>query len=265
MKKSIFLSIFILLLQFVMTTPLTLTKAQQKQAYYAKIENDQTYFYSDPIDQDSSKLFILPQSYFVYLTDNANEEFYVAQYKELYGYVKKIDVTVMNGSPNTPYASASFTIADPEGLALYANPSFTNSMQLARLEYLSIVSTYYGTMSGENIPDLDNVWYYCRINQDQTDVFGYVYSYFCYKQSQIPTNTETFDIISQPVFELETTSTQPLSEIAMAFIVIGVSLPCLLIIYLLIKPSLQKGKFTKKRKPKKQHGDYFEFDENDLN
>lgn len=254
------------MLQLVMTSPfLTLTKAQQRQAFYAKVEDDQTYFYSDPVDQDSSKLFILPQSYFVYLTDDANDEFFVAQYKDLYGYVKKQEVTVMKGTPNTPFASANFTIADPEGLALYASPTFTNSLQLARLEYLTIISTYYGTMPGENVPDLENPWYYCKINQEQTDIFGYVYSYFCYKESSIPTNTESFDVIDSPSFDSTPVSSQPLSEVAMAFIVIGVSLPCLLIIYLLIKPSLQKGKFTEKRKPKKRHGDYFEFDENDLN
>lgn len=266
MKNSIFLSIFLLIFQFILSTPFHfLTNAEKKQSYYAKIEGDQTFFYSDPIDQDSSKMFILPQSYFVYLTDIANDDFFKAQYKDLYGFVKKQEVTVMNGSPKTPFASVSFTIANPEGLALYASPSFTNSTQLARVDYLTIISTYYGIMPGENIPDLDNSWYYCKINKDQTDIFGYAYSYFCYKISSIPTNTEIFEIINQPVFESTPSTSQPLSEVAMAFIVIGVSLPCLLIIYLLIKPSMKKNKLTEKRKTKKRHGDYFEFNENDLN
>ena len=265
MKKSIILSIFILF-QFVFSSPLLkISNAAQKQTFYAKVEKEESYFYSDPIDQDSSKMFVLPASYFVYLTDQAGDEFFVAQYKDLYGYVKKQDVTVMSGTPNTPFASANFTISNPEGVSLYASPSFSNSSKLARIEYLTIISTYYGSLPGENVPELENEWYYCKINQDENDIFGYVYSYFCYKESTIPTNTETFDVVENPAFEISPTLSQPLSEVAMAFIVIGVSLPCLLIIYLLIKPSLQKGKFTEKRKPKKRHGDYFEFDENDLN
>ena len=263
MKKNIIF--FIVLAFFLNFYNIQISSANQKSTFYAKVENDNIYFYSEPIDDQTSKLFILPKSYFVLLTDNANETFYYAQYKDLYGYVKKNEVVPMNGIPQTPYASANFTIMDLDGLAMYATPKFTNNNALTNIEYQTIISTYYGQMYGENIPDLNEPWYYCKYNKDGTDLYGYVYSTFCYKESSIQTNNESFEIITSPIFETSIESDTPLSEVAMAFIVIGVSLPCLLIIYLLIKPSLQKNGITPKKKIKKRHGDYFEFDENDLN
>lgn len=242
------------------------TNASEKISYYAKIEESGIYFYSNPIEQEESKLFILPQSYFVYLTDEANENFYVAQYKDVHGYVRKQDVVVMNGTPTMPYASRNFTIKDLDGLSLYPSPSFTNNTTLAKIDYLTIVSSYYGEMPGENIPDINCPWFYCKVSEDDTTLFGYVYSDSCYKISSISPNTESFEVVSSPIFEISEGQEGSLSEVAMAFIVIGVSLPCILIIYLLIKPSLQKSKIpTPKKKIRKRHGDYFEFDENDLN
>ena len=242
------------------------TSAVEELTYYAKVQESGKYFYSNPVDNDESKLFILPQTYFVYITDNANELFYVAQYKDKYGYVKKEDVVVMNGSPVTPFASRTFTIKDIDGLTLYPTPNFSNNTPLATIDYLTIVSTYYGDMPGENIPDLNSPWFYCKIVQESQTIYGYVYSDSCYKISSIPANNETFEIVSSPTFESPQVQDASLSEVAMAFIVIGVSLPCILIIYLLIKPTLQKTKTsTSKKTTRKRHGDYFEFDENDLN
>ncbi len=263
MKKFIILFI-VFSLSFIFS-PQNLSFANQNKTYYAKVEKDNVYFYSNPIDENSSKIFIIPKSYFVYLTNSANDQFFCAQYKDIFGYVKKEDVTVMSGTPQTPYASANFTIYDIDGLALYPTPKFTNNTSLVRIDYLTIVSTFYGEIEGENVPDMSNPWYYCKINENGIDLFGYVYSAFCYKESVIQTNNETFDIVNEPIFNVTNVETENLSEVAMAFIIIGVSLPCILITYLLIKPNLQKSKSQIKKKAKKRHGDYFEFDENDLN
>lgn len=263
MKHVTFIFLFFILLfnfNFV-----NLSFAYQNKAYYAKVEKENVFLYSDPVDQDNFKIFKIPQTYFVYLTKSANEDFYNAQYKDIFGYVKKDEVTVMDGIPQIPYASANFTVYDLDGVSLYPSAKFTNNTALAKIDYLSIVSTYYGEINGENIPDMQHPWYYCKINENGTDIFGYIYSAFCYKESKIQTNTENFNIITTPIFNNVDETTENLSEVAMAFIIIGVSIPCLLITYLLIKPNLQKTKVQRKKKIKKHHGDYFEFDENDLN
>ncbi len=267
MKKIKFLIILSIFITTFFLCPLHSTSmASQNVAYYGKVMNDNVYFYSNPISNDESKLFAIPKSYFVYITEEANGDFYVAQYKDLYGYVKKEEITVMNGTPTVPFANVNFTVFDFDGLDLFPTANFTNNTSLASIPYLTVIGTYYGEISGENIPNMNKNWYYCKYNKNQTNVYGYVYSAFCYEKSNLELNNESFDIVENPVFTSNFSTEEKLSDVAMAFIIIGVSLPCLIILYLLIKPSFQKDKVAVNKKPaKKRHGDYFEFDENDLN
>ena len=188
-----------------------------QNSYYAKITNENVYFYSDPIEESEKILFEIPNTYFVKLIDNANENFYYAIYKNVYGYVKKSQVNVMSGTPVNPFANATFRIFSPDGIGLYSTPS---------------------------------------INQ----------SVFCDQLSQIQDNYETFEIVENPVFSTDK-SPNELSAVAMTFIIIGVSIPCLIVIYLLLKPTLLKEKVLneKPKIKKKHHGDYFEFDDSELN
>ena len=77
-------------------------------------------------------------------------------------------------------------------------------------------------------------------------------------------NNEVFDIVETP-FPTNTDLSE-LTPVTMGFIIVGVSLPCLIVLYLLVRPSMQREKIEKS-KPKmraKKHKDYFEFDDGDL-
>ncbi len=267
MKKiNLLIILFAFFATFFVNSFTYISYANQKVTYYAKITNNNTYFYSNPISNDENKLFVIPTSYFVFLTEEANEDFYVAQYKDLYGYVKKEEVSVMDGTPKEPYANVNFTVFDFDGIDLFPSPTFTNNTSLTSIPYLTVVGTYYGEIYGEDIPQMNKPWFYCKYSKNQTNIFGYVYSAFCYEKTNIEQNTETFNIVENPVFTNNFSVDEKLSDVAMAFIIIGVSLPCLVIMYLLIKPTMQKERQPKSKKMFKKHkGDYFEFDENDLN
>jgi hypothetical protein len=88
---------------------------------------------------------------------------------------------------------------------------------------------------------------------------------FCDKLTNIPLNNEKFSTIENPIFADESFENK-LSETSMAFIVIGVSLPCLVVIYLLLKPTFLKEKILNEipKSKKSRHKDYYEFDSNDL-
>lgn len=234
-------------------------------SYYAKIIDENVCFYSSPTKNNLSSLFYIPRSYFVKILNNENEDFYYAKYKDIYGYVLKNEVVVMNGTPIMPFANATFRIFATGGLGLYTSPYLNENNKITQIPYLSQNLTYYGIMLGEQvIPDKSAEWYYCNYNGDD-NYFGFVYSVFCDKLTTISPNTESFDVIDNPSF-VETTPSQELSGTSMAFIIIGVSLPCLVVIYLLLKPTLLKEKSIHQIKPKrKRRGDYYEFDESDLN
>ncbi len=237
-----------------------------QNSYYAKITNENVYFYSDPIEESEKILFEIPNTYFVKLIDNANENFYYAIYKNVYGYVKKSQVNVMSGTPVNPFANATFRIFSPDGIGLYSTPSINQSFKLTEIPYLTSNLIFYGYKIGEEaIPEKSSQWIYCNF-QNGENFFGYVYSVFCDQLSQIQDNYETFEIVENPVFSTDK-SPNELSAVAMTFIIIGVSIPCLIVIYLLLKPTLLKEKVLneKPKIKKKHHGDYFEFDDSELN
>lgn len=243
--------------------------SQAANAYYAKVERSGVYFYTEP--NDEKFMFELPQSYFVLLKNNASELFYTATFNDLSGYVKKTDVLPMQGTPSNPYPSASCRIFAPEGLRMYRAPTNSPTDALLLVPYLANTITYYGRIVGEAaIPNKSNMWYYCKyINQNQTQK-GYLYSVFCDELTEIPLNHETFSIITTELFPESSSNgmkSTGLSDVAKTCIILGVSLPCACVLYLLIKPTFagSTAKAHKKIPRKKRHGDYFEFDENDLN
>lgn len=235
------------------------SQAAHEKTYWAKIENDQTFFYAQ--DNINSQLFVLPKSYFVKLTGE-EENFYKAQYKDLSGYVKKEEVTPMDGQPLTPFFVESFRVFLPSGTGLYAMTQMADEYKILDIPYLYEDLVFYGSINGTfAIPEKTNLWHYCRYE----DQLGFVYSIFCDKLLSPPLNNESFDVIENPSFEIES-PIDGLSSTAMAFIIIGVSLPCLIVLYLLIKPNMMKSTLPKEKvkyKAKRKR-DYFEFDQSDL-
>lgn len=235
----------------------------ETNSIFAKITSDNTFFYSLPDENDANILFLLPRTYFVKLLSSEGENFYYAQYDDIFGYIKKSSVKPMNGVPKNPYATSNFRVFSLEGIGLYKKPSM-KAEKLTDLPYLCQDLIYYGCLTGDHVvPDKSNTWYYAKFTD--TSTFGYVYSVFCDKLPKFSENSETFDIISSPLFT-EDYSNEELSPVAMTFIIIGVSLPCLIVLYLLVKPNMKSEKLTKPRpklKAKRKH-DYFEFDEGDL-
>ena len=232
--------------------------------YYGKIENENIYLYSSPESDLSKALFQIPKSYFVKLLDDAGENFYYASYKNTFGYVNKKEVSAMLGTPLKPFANATFRTFSLEGIGLYSNPSTHNSTKISTIPYLTNSLSFYGYIVGEElIPEKTNQWIYCNYNND---TFGYVYSVFCDQLSPIPSNNETFTVVDTPIFNVEE-PVKTLSNLSMIFIIIGVTIPCLIVIYLLLKPTFIKDKLLneKPKHKRKRHKDYFEFDDTELN
>ncbi len=242
--------------------------------YYAKITRDEVYFFEQPNDSTEFRLFKLPASYFVLLTADANDKFYSCRYGDKTGYVKKDEVTAMYGTPLSPYANfANFRVFALDGIEMRSTPRKNPLNVITKIPYLEDNLLYYGSIEGDElVPKKSSIWYYCKYINDEQSQFGYLYSSFCDEMANIPLNMEEFDKVEGELFPLPVQPNTPsthLSGTAKTLIIVGVSLPCVVILYLLIKPTLINEKSNKrstKSKParRKRHGDYFEFDENDL-
>lgn len=229
--------------------------AESSPVYYAKVEHE-GYFYSSA--NENTALFQLPTSYFVLLTGEENSSFFKASYKGLDGFVKKSEVTPMSGTPSSPYPNANFRVFAKEGLGLYSAPSSSSSL-VSTIPYLYKELEFYGFMTGEiDIPQKSNQWYYCKYISS----YGYLYSVFCDNLPTIEKNTESFDIIS-PTFNQSSVAT--LSKSSLVWIIVGVGLPSLVVLFLLLKPSLIKERILNGKAKPRRRKDYFEFDDSSLN
>ena len=247
-------------------------QASSDEIIYARITTNNVCFYSAP--SESSALFYIPNSYFVQLLDNAGDEFYSARYSDLFGYVKKSEVSPVKGTPINPYAEKiSFRVISLNGLELRSVPKSTSPFEIVdNVPFLETDLVYYGTMLGDSlVPECTNIWYYCKYLDGTRSSMGYLYSLFCDKLTNIPTNTEVLEIRTEPIFVEEENpghnSTLNFSSPTQILIVVAVCLPCLLIIYLLFKPTkiANKEVEAKNAKTKKikrlKRSDYYEIDD----
>lgn len=223
-------------------------------------------------------MFNLPQTYFVELLSSANSDFYYARYNDIYGYVLKNEVKPVKNAPASPFLlNINFRVFVPSGAHLRSTPFNNGTINLVySIPFLDNNLLYYGTATGEEaISKKGTCWYYCKYFNGNSTYTGYVYSPLCDSLTQITNNTESVEYLDSITFEEEITQTSGevfngLSQTATTLIVIAISLPCLLFIYLLFKPTKlaeesASSKPHKKGKTKKikrlKNSDYFEFDD----
>lgn len=237
--------------------------------YYAKILSDNVFLYSSATDDENCRLFAIPNSYFVLLVGE-NGDFYHAKYSSVMGYVKKNEVTPMDGVPSRPYASQSFRAFAQNGLDVYSSPRASAST-IGKLSFLQDNITFYGSTIGDELfPKTTTTWLYCTFNNGGESANGYVFSYFCDNLTLASENLEYFSEITTSLsFGDDLPAGGGLGDTAIAMIVLGISLPCLIILYLILSPKkhslLNKSRGKEKSPPQKRGRDYYEFNEDDLN
>lgn len=247
-----------------------------KQSVYAKIVNENVYMYSQPVNNDFYKVFCIPKTFFVLLSDNAGDAqnlFYKAKYLDFNGYVKKSEVLAVSGTPIMPFAQATFQTFAPNGLELRSSPSVsTQENVIVSVPFLEENLTYYGKTVGEiMVPALGNVWYYCKYLVGSSVYYqGYLYSALCYNLTNFSENEENLPEFQGEIFPVETDAPPVDNEIKLSnelkiIIIICACLPCLFIIYLLFKPTkliVDNGPNQKKKMKRLKKSEYYEYDDN---
>lgn len=240
---AIFLILFFLFNNITVTSKVA--HANEVEPCFARIVADDVFFYREPNENDSKSIyFILPKTYFVKLLSNYDENFYLAEYKQFSGYVKKNEVKAVAETPNSPYfEDTNFRVYAELSRDLRSEPSSISgsSITLANIPLLCNDLTFYGAIHGESkISGRTDVWYYCKFVAEQ-EYYGYVYSDFCdeFDISQIPLNTENLTFISNPTFEKleKVPTTLPSKNKNIPIIILILTFPALIFIYLIIKNS----------------------------
>lgn len=168
--------------------------------------------------------------------------------------------------PIRPYFDATYKVFTNYSLFKQPNEDEVEATLTKNTEI-----AYYGKKIGTLATDENDVWYYSSIIEDNQQKFGYVFSQAAFSQPEKnkPFNNERFDIVSEELLMPSTTNFTTLSTGTKILLIVAISVPSVLILYFLIKPTkiMQAAKSKKKTKQparKVRHGDYFEFDESDL-
>ena len=228
----------------------------------------------------SNTYFFIPQTYFVEVFSKTGD-YFEAQYLGTRGYVRKSDIEFVSGTPQNPFANKiSFRIFAQNGLNLRSTPKESEGIanRLTTIPFLETNLQYIGMIEGEEaISNRGNIWYYCNYFRMDETLTGSVYAGYCDMLSTIPHNTEELAVIPEPSFEqlavkdevsdIGDGSLNNLSKRSQILIIVAVSLPALIILYLLFKPTkivagLKSKKSPQPQKKKKRYrGDYYEIDE----
>ncbi len=238
--------------------------ASIEKQFYAKIQTSDCVLYETP--QNANPICTLRKTFFVQVEEKIGE-FYKVNYNGISGYVSKNKVSLMDGTPNNKYFSATVKLFSPT-YPLYEKPN-ENSSEVTTLSRENVM-TYYGYTQGQTASNSDNnIWYYLSVNQGGKTLYGYVFSQAVAgenPEANVSDNIESFPIIDESIFsDISTSSFSSLSVGTKVMLIIAISVPSLLILYFLIKPNKIAGASKKKTKKHKiQHGDYFEFDESEL-
>lgn len=246
--------------------------ASAQKTCYARIEvsSSGADFFGE--NDKSTSLFQIPNHYYV-LASGVDGDFFKVTYKnEMSGFVRKSDVTLVEGMPELPFPSVPLSARNNCKLYDYANDS-SNGLTLDNTRPL----IYFGEKQGAGLQTDKygspiSTWYYVR-----TEDFHYGYIYIN-DVSNIPNTDRAKDDpdlllpqANQDFFvEPAATNFTGLSLGTQIMLIVAIAVPSLLILYFLIKPSkIMQAAKSKTKNPKKSkkhvsHGDYFEFDESEL-
>ena len=255
--------------------------------YYGRATENGTYLYSSPaiLEDKSNLLFEIPTTYFVQLLGNENDLFYKASYNSIFGYVLKSEMSCIKETPQNAYAiNINFRVFTPSGANLRSSPNESKGSinLITSIPFLETNLVYYGICEGEEaISYKGNIWYYCKYISQNKEYYGYVYSPLCDLLTPINENTEKYEYVTPNFSDPENDVDDPNKYLSIStpwqiVIIILISLPCILIVYFLFKPTkiaFQKPKNSKTIKPKKKkkkisrlkHSDYYELDSDYFN
>lgn len=225
-----------LVIVLMMCSFLTPTKsAYCDSAQYAQIVTSGEFLYRyDVFDQSFSNILcLLEKSYYVEVISQTSDKVRV-NYNGVSGYVKPSAIRLVTGTPSVAYPTDIKILTYNKNCYLRTLPEVSeNAITILPPNCQSL--RFIGRTIGEKVEDFgENTWYYV----EYLNIKGYVYSSYVSNISTIFPNAENLAYISEQVGIIN-----PLTNLECIIIVIALSLPTMLILYIIFKkPSEHKVK-----------------------
>lgn len=209
---------------------------------YARITNSHTYLYRTASRNTDTKniICVMENTYYVEILLIYDEDFYKVNYNGVSGYVLRQDVKRVKDVPTHPYPSGVEMVTINNNSYLRTSPNKSNNSLTIVPSNCSKLN-YIGKIYGEQVDDFrQNLWYYVEYQ----GVYGYIYSEYIRSISSIYPNVEELSYVNDNDFD---DIINPLSNSTCILIIVGMSVPILIIMYMIYKkPRRSKSKFKEK-------------------
>ncbi|MCL2255287.1 MAG: hypothetical protein FWC11_00320 [Firmicutes bacterium] len=204
------------------TSPLTFARLTSNAPFFREQNNN-------------SKMTTLPETYFVVLLGNAQENGFIRiSYLDITGYVLIDDIEVVDFEPRPRHHSATFTTTqfydNYVNLREAPNQSSSSVAQIAIGEELF----FYGTIEGSSIVG-NSQWFFVRYENASGDIFhGYLHYHHGNASEILPNDYEIVPPNTNqnpPIFP----GNEYPSNVFIAIAVIMLSIPAVIVMFLLFK------------------------------
>lgn len=185
--------IFAFLIFFIFNQTTLVAYATPESNSYGKVLDNCKLYLNLSLNSDEC-LFIIPESYFVVVLDDVNNQCYKVQYKKYIGYVLKEKISICSFIPTVKYLDGvTFDIKPSSGTQIWSRPTDLSkpvtiiSAGTCDIDYIASI---YGDIPSGGV---SNLWYYVTYtsNEFSTNVYeGYIYSENTLNLSTIPVNLE---------------------------------------------------------------------------
>ena len=247
-------------------------KTTENGEIYYRIIGENTILYRTPLESNESSnvYFRLPTTYFVKFNSAYDELFLNVTYRDFTGYVLADNVERVYSTPVTPYAvGQTFSVQGIANLVLRSEPT-TQSEYIGTIPFNATDIEFFGAIEGEQAnPELSNIWYYCRYTSfEQGILTGYVYAPLTQNLVEIPENTEVVDMEPNTEVNGDGVIAPELQNSTSIWLIIGLTIPALILLLLVLKPSKRRHQRAAKRQianlnklsiPEKTDKDEFDF------
>ncbi len=238
MKKTGIISLIIAAVLFASGFPTHKAYGAGKLKYSLILTATPLYKQSvEVFDVNQNIYFYLPPTYFVVVEAAADERDLVkCTYDGFTGFVRKADLGAVEYTPKYVY---------PEGLTLSISTEFSGLILRKSPENSSEILTtipmsstgirYFNYIHGQNINNLGDKWYYVKLSESGSDIYGYVYGAYVTLDKPIANNI--IEALPDPAEQISDGGS--ISNSKEIILIVLLCLPALLIIYILFKGQRQ--------------------------
>ena len=246
MKNKFLLAFCLIVFMYVCINVNNISICYASEVTYFRIIDDNTYLYktAELNSTQNNVYFKLPNTYFVKVVSTLDNNVAKVLYDGIEGFVDISNMQKCYSTPNTPYPKdLTLQVLDVCNTVVYLTPS-QESTYVGIIPFNATNIKYFGSITGsEAIENMGTLWHYVKYTSfEQGVLYGYIYAPLTTNLSLVSTNTESIIYEDPDAVNANATpiTAEEFKNTDSVFIIIGLLLLAIILLYLLFKPNKKK-------------------------